>query len=107
MRTTSVAITLPLRSRGSRIAESSGTARTQRTRARACFHDPVVARDSRVQSSGFDVAGHFLSTHHQTFDFRVIDGWDVASGAQSDLPACTSEKIECRLLQAAFWDSQL
>ena len=74
---------------------------------RARLHHPVVSRDSRVQGAGFDVARHFLCAHHQTFDFRVVNGRDVTARTQCDFPAGARKKIKGRVLKAAFRNPQL
>ncbi len=74
---------------------------------RAGFHHPVVTRNPRVQRAGFDVTRHLLRAHQQTLDFGVVNRRDVTSRAQRDLPTGPRKKIERRVLQAAFGDSQL
>ena len=73
----------------------------------ARLHHPIVPRDSRVQGAGFDVARHFLCAHHQTFDFRVVNGRDVTARTQCDFPAGARKKIKGRVLKAAFRNPQL
>ena len=74
---------------------------------RTSFHHPVVTGDPRVQHARLDVTRHLLRAHQETLDFRVVNRWNVTSRAQRDLPASTRKKIERRVLQAAFGDSQL
>ncbi len=73
---------------------------------RARFHHPIVAGDPGIQGAGLDVARHLLRAHQQTLDFGVVNRRNITSRAQRDLPAGTRKKIECRVLQAPFRDSQ-
>ena len=73
---------------------------------RSGFDDPVVAGDACVERAGFDVASHFLRAHEQAFDFRIVDGRNVAARADADFPARATEEIDRRVLQAAFGDAE-
>jgi hypothetical protein len=71
------------------------------------LHYPIVSRDSSVQCACFHVARHFLRAHHQAFNLWIIYSWHVTARAQRDFPARVRKQIQCRFLQASFWDSQL
>ena len=98
MRTTSVAMIFPSRSRGfanRRIfghGEHPAHAREPLLRVdefskffhiRAGFDDPIVAGDARVERAGFDIASHFLRAHEQALDFSIVDGGNIAARARA------------------------
>jgi len=71
------------------------------------FSDPFFSGESGIQSSIFNLAGHFLGAAYRTFNQIIINLREITATVDTDIPSGAFEQGDRRLLKAPFGDAQL
>src|SRR6185312_5314546 len=74
---------------------------------RIIFESPILAGNSHVQSTHFDITGHLLWTRQTAANTVVVNRRKVTTARGGNFPSRFSEKLDGHFLKAALGNAEL